>query len=106
MRAADAGVVWVELERASVGAHWESVEDEDGTESQTGAGVGEGEEVRALGPRREAGRRACEAWGEPLSVRGGWRMPGPGQDCWSRCGVGTGAGPTKPGAMWGDEGSR
>lgn len=100
------GGAWAELEKESVGAHWALAEAADVTVFQAGAGAGEGEEVRALGPRREAGRRVSEAWGEPLSVGEGWRMPGPGLDCWSRCDVGTVAGPQiEPGGVRGFEGS-
>lgn len=104
--AADVGGAWAELEKASVGAHWALARAVGETEVQAGAGAWEGGEVRALGPRREAGRRVSEAWGEPLSVGEGWRMPGPGLDCWSRCDVETGAGlQTGPGGVRGFEGS-
>ena len=43
MGAADEGAAWVELETASVGERWALAEVEDGTKSQAGAGVGEGE---------------------------------------------------------------
>lgn len=89
--AADAGGVWAELEKESVGGHWALARAADGSVFQAGAGLGEGEEVMARDPRLKAGRRVSEAWGEPLSVGEGWRMPGPGLGCWSRCDVGTGA---------------
>lgn len=104
MGAADVGGAWAEPEKESAGAHWALAGAAGETVFQAGAGAGEGEEVRALGPRREAGRRVSEAWGEPLSVGEGWRLPGPGLECWSRCDVGTGAGrQTEPGGARGYE---
>ena len=48
-----------------VGESWVSVVDGDETAIQAGAGAGAGEggAARALGPGREAGLRASEAWG-------------------------------------------
>lgn len=104
--AADAGDAWAEPEKESVGGHWALARAADGSVFQADAGLGEGEEVKALDPRLKAGRRAFEAWEEPLSVGEGWRMPEPGPDCWSRCDVGTGAAPQLgPGGVRGYEGS-
>lgn len=61
-----------------VGEGWASVEDGGGTADQAGAGAGEGGVARALGPGREAGLRASEAWREPLSVGAGVWRPEPG----------------------------
>lgn len=61
-----------------VGEDWVLVEAGGGTAVQAGAGAGEGGAVRALGPGREAGLRASEAWGEPLNVGVGGLRPEPG----------------------------
>lgn len=63
---------------AGVGGGWASAEAWGGTAGQAGAGAGEGGAARALGPGREAGLRASEAWEEPLSVGAGVWRPGPG----------------------------
>lgn len=61
-----------------VGEGWALAEAGGGTAVQAGAGAGEGGAARALGPGREAGLRASEAWGEPLSVGAGLWRPEPG----------------------------
>lgn len=46
-----------------VGEGWASAEAADERADQAGAGAGEGGAARALGPGREAGLQASEAWG-------------------------------------------
>lgn len=87
---------------ADVGEGWVSAEAWGGTAGQAGAGAGEGGAARALGPGQEAGLRASEAWGEPLSVGAGGSRPEPGRGRLFGSGEGTGAGGRVPGAaVWG-----
>lgn len=75
---------WGGRAMAGVGEGWALVGAGDGTTDQAGAGAGEGGVARALGPEREAGLRASEAWVEPPSVGAGVMRPGPG---WGRLSV-------------------
>lgn len=71
------------LATVDAGEGWASAvaEGETAVQAGAGAGAGEGGAARALGPGREAGLRASEAWGEPLSVGAGGLRPEPG---WGR----------------------
>lgn len=69
---------WGGLAKAGVDEGWVLAGAAGGTAVQAGAGAGEGGAARALGPEREAGLRASEAWGEPLSVAAGVWRPEPG----------------------------
>lgn len=91
--AADAGGGWAGRVKAGAGADWASAGAEGVTVLQAGAGAGEGGAARALGPGREAGLRASEAWEEPLSAAAaGGTRPEPGRGRWSGSGAGTEAG--------------
>jgi len=86
-----------------VGGGWASAEAGGGTATRSAAVAGDGEVARALGPGREAGLRASEAWGEPLSGGAGWWRPEPepGSVRLSGAVSGTGAGGQKAGARGG-----
>lgn len=60
-----------------VGEGWALVVAGGGTTVQAAGGAGEEGAARALGPGREAGLRATEAWEEPLNVGAGGSRPGP-----------------------------
>lgn len=90
--AAGEGDGWGGQETVDVGGGLALAGAGDGAEVQAGAGAGEGGAVRALGPGREAGLRASEAWGEPLSVEADEWRPGPGMGRWSGSEEGTGVG--------------
>ena len=81
-----------------VGEGWASVMAGGETAVQADAGAGEGGAARALGPGREAGLRASEAWEEPLNVGAGGLRPGPWLGCSPGSSWGTGAGGWTAGA--------